>query len=290
MRILVLGAGGMLGHKLLGYLQTDHEAWGTVRRSASSYERYGVFDTSRLVSGVDAASLDTVIGAMAKVRPECVVNCIGIIKQLEQATNPLDCIGINSYFPHRLAMLCRASGAKLVHISTDCVFSGRKGMYTEGDISDAEDLYGRSKFLGEVTGECCLTIRTSIIGRELNSRNGLVEWFLGSAGRQVNGFTQALYTGFTTQEMCRIIESVIVHGQSMSGLYNVSSNPISKYDLLCLLKDAHGLDVEIRPVDEPRIDRSLDSTRFRTEMGYVPPSWPDLVKEMAADPVGYGSF
>ena len=222
-----------------------------------------------------------------RVEPQVVVNCVGIVKQLAAARDPIASITINSLFPHRLARLCRDAGCRLIHMSTDCVFSGRKGAYTEDDLPDPEDLYGRSKLLGEVAEEGALTIRSSIIGRELASSNGLVEWFLAQAGKSVRGYRRAVYSGFTTLAMARIISEIIADQPALSGVWHVSSDPLSKYDLLLLVRQAYGVEVEVVPDDEVALDRSLDSSRFRAAAGFVPPSWPEMIREMAADPTPY---
>jgi dTDP-4-dehydrorhamnose reductase len=249
-----------------------------------------MFDPAKTVSGVDVLNLDTVSDAIARIRPQAVINCVGIIKQLPTALDPVLSLTINSLLPHRLQRLCVAGSARLIHMSTDCVFNGRKGMYTEDDPSDALDLYGRTKFLGETAGPGALTIRSSIIGRELSTASGLVEWFLSQRGRPVEGYTRAIYTGFTTLEMSRIIRRVLVDHPDLHGTVQVSSEPINKYDLLVLLRKAYGMDVGIAPTDRVEIDRSLDSTRFRSLTGFVPPSWPAMIDEIAADPTPYDTW
>ncbi len=290
MRILILGGGGMLGHKLVQALRGEFDTWATLRGAPPAYEPYGIFDRAKVVAGVDVLNFDTVIDAFARVRPTAVINCVGIIKQLPTAHDPVLSLTVNSLLSHRLHRLSVASGARLIHFSTDCVFSGRKGGYTEDDPSDALDLYGRSKFLGETSGPGALTIRSSIIGRELSTASGLVEWFLSQRGRRVEGYTRAIYTGFTTGQMARIVRSILVEHPELQGTLQVSSEPINKYDLLVLLRQAYGMDVEIVPGDRVQIDRSLDSTRFRTLTGLVPPSWPTMIEQMVADPTPYDSW
>jgi dTDP-4-dehydrorhamnose reductase len=290
MRILVLGAGGMLGHKLIQTLPGEWEVWGTVRAPAAAYAGYGFFNAARLVSGVELCDFDTLRQAIEQVGPDWIINCIGIIKQLEAAKDPLVSLETNSLLPHRLARLCREREIHLIHISTDCVFSGHKGNYSEADISDAEDLYGRSKFLGEINDGRALTLRTSIIGRELQTRHGLVEWFLNPATRRVQGFTRAVYSGFTTLEFSKIIAGLIADHPELTGLYQVASDPINKYELLLLLREAYHLEKEIEPTEQPVIDRSLDSGLFRTAAGYQPPSWRELTEAMALDPTPYDSW
>jgi dTDP-4-dehydrorhamnose reductase len=287
MRVLILGAAGMLGHKLWQVYRERFETWGTVRSSYAAYAKYDLFEPERLLSGVDALNLDTVVAALAEVQPDVVVNCIGIIKQLPTAKDPIISLSVNSLFPHRLASLCQVAGARLIHISTDCVFSGRRGMYDEEDVTDAEDLYGRTKLLGEVNSAGCLTLRTSIIGRELGTCSGLVEWFLSNQGGMVRGFSRAIYSGFTTLALARVIAGVLEHHPTLSGLYHVSSEPIDKYHLLRLLRDAYDLPIDIEPYPEVQIDRSLDSSRFRALTGFQPPAWPDMLRQMAEDATPY---
>jgi dTDP-4-dehydrorhamnose reductase len=289
-RVLILAGAGMLGHRLLLALRGEWNVWTTVRRPLRAYERYGIFARDTTIDGVDVTDIQSVIDAMAVVRPNVVVNCAGVIKQLPGAQDRLLSLTMNSVLPHRLQRLCQAAGARLIHFSTDCVFSGRKGMYTEDDPSDATDVYGRTKFLGETAGDGALTIRTSIIGRELETCSGLVEWFLSQRGGRVSGYTRAIYTGFTTHALARILSMVLRDHPELSGTVQVASEPIAKHDLLLLLRDAYHADVEIVPDDRVEIDRSLDGSRFRRITGFVPPSWPAMIDEMAADPTPYDDW
>jgi dTDP-4-dehydrorhamnose reductase len=216
----------------------------------------------------------------ASFRPDAVLNAVGIVKQRSAAHESIPSLEINSLLPHRLADLCRAIGARLIHVSTDCVFSGRTGRYLETDASDATDLYGQSKFLGEVGAAPALTLRTSIIGPELTRKTGLLEWFLEQPG-PVRGFRGAIYSGFTTLEMARIIDRVLTEYPDAYGVYHVSSAPISKYDLLQMLARHLQRDIEIVPDDELQCDRSLDSTRFRRDFDYEAPSWEAMCQELA---------
>jgi dTDP-4-dehydrorhamnose reductase len=202
------------------------------------------------------------------------------VKQRSTAKESIPSLEINSLFPHKMAGLCKAAGMRMVHVSTDCVFSGKKGGYEETDLSDAEDLYGRTKFLGEVYEGRCVTLRTSLIGRELSRKQGLLEWFLCQKG-SVQGFRNAIFSGFTTLELSRIIERILVEHPDQAGLYHVSSDPISKFDLLTLIKGKMGLRIEIIPAEEPRLDRSLDSRRFRKEFNYSPPTWEEMIEELS---------
>jgi dTDP-4-dehydrorhamnose reductase len=287
MRVLLLGGTGMLGHRLWIDLRREHEVWVTVRGDRNPFPDVPQFPADHVVRRVDGLASDDVIGALAAVRPDVVINCIGLIKQMEHAGDPLPALSMNAVLPHRLAAICRAVGARFVHVSTDCVFSGRKGGYLESDVSDAEDVYGRTKFLGEVHGPGAITLRTSIIGQEIQSRLGLIEWFLAQSGT-VRGYRRARYSGFTTGELARILLERVIPAPELTGLYQVSSEPISKFDLLQLAKEAYGRDVEILPEDDFVCDRTLDSTRFRQVTGYVPPAWPEMIRAMAAEAAFYG--
>jgi dTDP-4-dehydrorhamnose reductase len=283
MRILILGGDGMLGHRLLKHLQQNHETRVTLRRGFSAYARYGLFTPENSYPGVEVRDTDRLLGVMADFQPEVVVNAVGIIKQRGAAKEVIPSLEVNSLFSHRLALLCEATGARLVHMSTDCVFSGRRGNYTEEDIPDAEDLYGRTKFLGEVTGPSRVTLRTSIIGLELSRKRSLIEWFLAQKG-EIRGFTNAIYTGLTTAEMSRVIERVLVQHPDLSGVWQVASEPIDKYDLLTrfskvLCQD----DISIVSDDSVRINRSLSTVAFEKVTGYHAPGWNEMLEELGAE-------
>lgn len=279
MRILILGGDGMLGHRLLTHLRPRHEVKVTLRQDLPAYDFTGLFTRENAYSGIDIRSLESLVEVLADFRPEVLINAVGIVKQRADAKESIPSLEINALLPHRLSLLCKGIGARLIHMSTDCVFSGKKGSYRETDPSDAEDLYGKTKYLGEVHDGNCLTLRTSIIGRELSRRKSLLEWFLAQHG-PVHGFTRAIFTGFTTLEMSRIIEKMIVDHPEAQGVYQVSSDPISKYELLLLFREKLGHDIEIIPDDSFACDRSLDSSRFRGEFSYVPPTWPEMIQEL----------
>ncbi len=282
MRVLVLGGSGMLGHKLVQVLGEAAEVVATVRASRAP----APLDAERTLTGVSAEDFDTVVRAVAASRPDVVVNAIGIVKQAAAAKDPLPSLTVNALFPHRLAALCAASGSRLVHVSTDCVFSGTTGGYTEADPPDPPDLYGRSKLLGEVAGPGALTLRTSIVGRELAGASGLVEWFLAQRDR-ARGFTRAVFSGLTTLALSEVVAAIVTDHPDLDGLWHVAAAPIDKHTLLTLVRDAYGLPIELEPVAEPAIDRSLDATRFRTATGLEAPSWPDMIERMVADPTPY---
>lgn len=279
-KVLVLGATGMLGNAVLRLFaqSAGYEAVGSAR-STGSLRLLPADLSDRVICGVDVESMDSLISLFTKTRPDVVINCIGLVKQLAEADDPLAAIPINALLPHRLARLCGLTGARLVHMSTDCIFSGAKGMYAEADVSDAKDLYGRSKYLGEVDYPHAITLRTSIIGHELSGSHSLVGWFLAQQDR-VRGFRHAIFSGLPTVELARVIRDHVIPHSDLHGVYHVSAEPINKFDLLTLIAKAYGKTIDIAPDDSLTIDRSLDSSRFRLATGYQPQPWPELVSRM----------
>ncbi len=293
MKILILGGEGMLGHKVFQVLNRRFETLATFQDQRGLWTKLPLYekaDQKFLLGGVNALDFDSVVRAMGQVKPGAVINCIGIIKQLKEASDPIISLTLNSLFPHRLAELCAIAGSRLFHISTDCVFSGQKGNYSEDDAADAEDLYGRTKLLGEVVRPNCLTIRTSIFGRDFFKQSAFLEWFMSNRGGKVKGYKNAIYTGFPTQVLARIMGDIIEDYPDLSGLYQIASQPISKYQLLVKLREAMKLDIEIEPYEDHPCDRSLSATRFVAATGYQIPSWDQMLIELASDPTRYDEW
>jgi len=282
MRVLIFGGDGMLGHQLLRHLGPLHETRVTLRRELSDYARFDLFDRDNAFDRTDARDAARVADVISAFRPEVVVNAAGIVKQRPEAHEREPAEEVNARFPHRLAGLCRAHGSRLVHLSTDCVFSGEKGNYTESDRPDPVDLYGKTKLDGEVNAPGAITLRTSMIGTELDRKTGLVEWFLAQKGRQVQGYRKAIFSGFITAELARLIERLITRHPDAHGLYHAASAPVSKFDLLDGLNRRLRLGVTLVPDDAVTCDRSLDSSRFRAAFGYAPPSWDAMLDELAS--------
>ncbi len=284
-RVLILGGGGMLGHRVWQLCRERFDARVAVR----SRLPLPLYDSEGVLEQFDATDFAGVERLIARVAPGVVVNCIGVVKQLAAAHDPIASIAVNSLFPHVVARACSSAGARLITVGTDCVFSGCRGAYAETDVPDPVDLYGRSKLLGEVDAPN-LTLRTSIVGRELGGASGLLEWFLANRGGRVRGFTRAVFSGVTTRELARVIAGVIERHPRLEGLYHVAGEPISKYDLLMMFNDAFGAGVTIDPAGLPVIDRSLDGSRFRAATGWVAPSWREMVGEMAAENAVYENW
>ena len=280
MEVLVLGVSGMLGSKVFEVL-SERRGWRVVGTARSAATR-GAFPASADIrTDIATTDLTALADVLRDVRPQVVVNCIGVVKQAEAVRDPLVALAVNALFPHQLARLCELGGIRLVHTSTDCVFSGRSGSYTESDVADAEDLYGRSKLLGEVDAANAITLRTSFVGPEPagEGRSGLLEWFLGQSG-PVKGYARAVFSGLTTDELARVIADFVIPRPDLRGIYQVSAAPINKYDLLHLFAEAYGRTNVIERDDDVVVDRSLDSTRFRAATGYVPPDWTAMIAAM----------
>lgn len=279
MKILIIGANGMLGHSLYTELKKNHLVWGTVRNKQWD---------SELISGLEIRSQNPIDAVLSQVTPDLVINCIGIIKQHKASKDKIASLEVNSLWPHRLAEICEKHNAKMIHFSTDCVFSGLKGNYIESDLADSRDTYGLSKFMGEVDYPHTLTLRTSIIGHELNSNVSLIDWFLSQKG-ECKGFTKAIYSGFPTVVVAKFLNDYIFNN-FISGVYHFSSDPISKYDLLKLVAKEYNKDIVIHPSEDLVIDRSLNSDRLRKELNFKPMPWPEMVKMMHEQYVNSGLY
>ena len=282
MRVLVLGASGMIGSAVLRILseKKEWEVFGSVR-DESVKRFFSASICERLKVGVDVEHQYSVINILDQIRPDVVVNCAGLTKHKPAAEDPLVSIPINTLMPHRLAGLCKLIGARLIHVSTDCVFSGERGGYTEDDFADARDVYGKTKALGEVHYPHTITLRTSTIGHELQSKYGLLDWFL-SQELQCKGYNRAIFSGLPTVVFAQIVRDVVIPHQELSGVYHVAAKPIAKFDLLKMIADMYGKGIDIVPDDSLVIDRSLDARRFQLATGYIAPEWPELIKLMHA--------
>ncbi|MBE0565728.1 MAG: SDR family oxidoreductase [Krumholzibacteria bacterium] len=292
-RVMILGGAGMLGHKLVQELGARFPGTvATVREPAGDpwLARVPILQGDHVRCGVDALDFARTAAVIREVRPDVLVNCVGVIKQRPGAKDAIPSLTLNALLPHRLALLLEEWGGRLIHFSTDCVFSGRGGLYTEDSVADAVDLYGRTKHLGEVDAANALVIRSSIIGRELKHFASLIDWFLARAGGRVGGYTRVVYSGVTTRYMARLVGDLIERHPDLRGLWQLASVPIAKHDLLLLVREAYGLDIAVDPDDTVVLDRSLDGRRFATATGIVVPSWPELVADMAADPTPYAQW
>ena len=281
MRLLILGGSGMLGHQLWRGLHAQHDTWVTLRRPVADFAAHNLFDEAKAIQFDDITDDTALERALGQAKPEAVINCVGLIKQRDEASDEALTLRVNAEFPHRLAKRCGEAGARLIHFSTDCIFAGTKGNYTESDPSDAADLYGQSKHQGEVADAHSVTLRTSVIGHELGTNLALLDWFLSQRFQAVNGYTKAIYSGFTTLEMARIVDRILTQHTDLSGVWHVASEPISKFGLLQLCREKLGWEGVIEPNDEFVCDRSLNADRFNQATGYTPPSWEAMISELA---------
>ena len=276
--VLIFGANGMLGNTLLRYFnyRGAYKVIGTIRGNKKPKNILGA--NYKIINKINAYNIDSLNELINKYKPSFVINCIGIVKQLSTSNNPLLSITMNSLLPHQLLTMCDKVNAKLIHVSTDCVFNGKKGQYKEIDLSDATDLYGKTKFLGEVGYNDSITIRTSIIGHEVETCHGLIEWFL-KQNDSIEGFTNAVFSGLPTVELARIIHDYVLP-TNIKGLFHVSSAPISKFDLLSLVAEEYSKIIDIKINDKVVIDRSLNSSKFQKKTGFRPKSWQKMLKTM----------
>lgn len=283
----------MLGHKLLHMLREEFEhVAGLAYENVQSppYAQIPILQGNSVRGRVDAADFPHLIQLLEQERPDYILNAVGIIPQRDYAMSPLRCIELNSLLPHKLAQAAQAWGGRVIHFSTDCVFDGRRGAYSEQDEPTANDLYGRTKYLGEVQYDNALTLRTSIIGRELTHHRSLLDWFLGQRGKKVKGYARVIYSGVTTNQMAKVVAMLISRYPRISGLYQVVARPISKFDLLSLIRDTYGLNIEIEREEHTRSDRSMKGDKLREATGYISPSWPELVADLASDSTPYSDW
>jgi dTDP-4-dehydrorhamnose reductase len=278
-KVVVLGAHGMLGHVLALEMRERSDIDLLVTTRSNREIDSPLLDEISSIH-LDAMSEPDIKRVVEYVRPDAVINCIGVVKQRPEAHDPVVSLKINSLFPHLVANACAQVNARMIHVSTDCVFDGRKGSYVEEDLTNATDLYGRSKALGEVfEHQHTLTIRTSIIGHELASRLGLLEWAL-SQDDPIAGYESVLFSGLSTVELSRLIIEEIVQPKVRAGLFHVAGPKISKADLLKEIYLCYGKGNDINRVGSPNLDRSLNSDRWTEITGYTPPSWRLMLEHM----------
>jgi len=277
LKVLVLGATGLLGNTVFRLLlEKNFDAFGTARRDDAK-SLFSADLASRLLQTVTLEDLDELTAVIDRCAPDVVVNCAAVGRPVP--TDAMRSVAIYAVLPQRLAYLSRNRGFRLIQISSDGVFSGRRGSYSETDVPDATDVYGAAKLLGEVTGAGAVTLRLSLVGRELVGRSGLLEWFLTQQGT-CNCYRRAIFSGLTNLEIAKVICDVILPRNSLNGLYHVAGPAISKYDLLRHIADGYKKDIILVPDDTVQIDRSLKMDRFHAATGYIAPPWPMMINEM----------
>jgi len=287
LRVLILGGEGMLGHKMFQVLRDRADTFSTFRKKSGLWEQHPIYadvNPTHTLAGVDVLNMKSVVDVFIRVNPDAIVNCIGLVKQRGEAKDTLLSIQVNALFPHQLARICEDRGIRLIHLSTDCVFSGNRGHYSESDLADPIDLYGHTKLLGELNQPGCLTLRTSIVGWEMKHKLGLLEWFATQRHRTIEGYRLAIYSGVSTTALGTLILELLEAHPKLHGLYHVASHPITKYDLLVRLRDTLGWqDIDISPDDQFRCDRSLVGSRLETATGWRVPTWDEMIDGLALE-------
>ncbi len=287
MKLLILGGSGMVGHSLVRKLSRNHEVFCALRKN-QKFESVNFFDNvikeSNCIFIEDINEHTNLKNIIENLSPDILINCIGVIKQRNNADNLSNMIKINALLPQILNEICKQNKVKLIHLSTDCVFSGDKGNYKEIDNPDPIDKYGESKLLGEINdGGDALTIRTSFIGPELFNKKSLFEWIKSQKNREVEGYDNAIYSGLTTNVFSRIIDEVIKEHLYLSGVWHISSNPISKYDLIQKINHKLNLNIKINRNSSFQCNRSLNSSEFIKKTKIIIPSWEEMINELYED-------
>ncbi len=285
MKILILGGNGMIGHKMYQVLSQDFpDTWVILRQKIGDLAAKGVFNQQKVIDKVDLSDLRKLSSILDDLNPDVIINAAGITIRRGINNKISYSILVNSVLPHFLDEWISGKDAKrLIHFSTDCVFSGKSGSYTDEAEPDATDYYGKTKALGEVKTTQTLTLRGSMIGRELENHTELLEWFLAQKGKTIKGFSNVIYSGITTVRMAKLVKMILHQFPLLSGVYNVSSVPISKYDLLLLFRKTFELDVEIEKDESYSSRKDLISENFFQEIGISSPQWTDLITELKAD-------
>jgi dTDP-4-dehydrorhamnose reductase len=288
MRVIILGVSGMIGHRLFMDMSQKFETFGTLKNDKIFYENNSLFGKKNVVENMDVLNFEVLTGALAAIDPDVIINCVGITKRKKEIENTRRTLYINALFPHKLAEWSKVNNKRIIHFSTDCVFDGKIGNYSEESLTTAKDLYGRTKALGEINYNHALTLRSSFIGRELFSKTELLEWFLSQKGSSIKGYTKALYTGVSTTFLSQIIADIIENHPNLSGIKQLSTeNPISKYELLCLAREAFKCKIEIVPDDTLEIKSTLKGNKLKDALGYTVPSWAKMMNDLARDFINY---
>lgn len=291
MKVLILGVSGLIGHKLLQELSVDHEVFGTLHKTKDQYNNLALFAGSTIIEGIDVLKFEKLTCVLQVIDPDVVLNCVGITKRKIRQNNTLEVIETNASFPHKLAKWAKNNNKRVIHFSTDCVFNGKEGDYTEESLTTAEDLYGRTKALGEIRYDHTLTIRSSFIGQELFDRTELLDWVLAQDGKQIKGFKNALYSGVSTNFMAKTVNDIITNHTQLSSIYHLALEvPISKYDLICLAKKAFGLNIDIIPETDYVHRPTLNAAKLKNEIGVKVPSWEEMMEELAKNKNFYKSL
>lgn len=291
MKLLILGVSGLIGHKLLQELSVDHEVFGTLHKTKAQYNNLTLFANSNIIEGVDVLNFEKLTGVLQAINPDVVLNCVGITKRKINRNNTQEVIETNAVFPHKLANWAKNHNKRVIHFSSDCVFNGKVGNYTEESLTTAEDLYGRTKALGEIQCSHTLTIRSSFIGQELFDKTELLDWVLTQDGKQIKGFKNVLYSGVSTIFMAKVVNDIISNYPQLSSLYQLAPEvPISKYDLICIAKKVFGLEIDIIPETNYVHQPTLNGAKLKSAIRLKIPSWEQMMEELASNKNFYNSL
>jgi dTDP-4-dehydrorhamnose reductase len=281
MKILILGGDGMIGHKMAQVLSVqNHKIVISIREKKDLTLKSNPLKTKVFFNDFLKGSI---LDFLDKVNPDVIVNAIGVTIRRGAAENIADTIYLNSFFPHQLANWSEIHNKRLIHFSTDCVFSGSEGSYLEDTTPDALDYYGKTKGLGEVNSKSSLTIRSSMIGPELFNKTELFEWIINNKEKEINGFSRVMYSGVTTVYMAKLVADLIDNHKNLIGIYNVASKPISKFELLHLINDNFDLGLIINDDKTVISNKTLNASKIEKETGLQQPSWDELIFELKKD-------
>ena len=288
MKVMILGGAGMLGHQVYLKLKTEFGATNvaiTLRKTKQHYDKFGIFKEAVAFDELDVLNFPQVEVALNKFKPDYIINCIGLTLRKKELGDVEKCIQVNSMLPHRLAKWGELNNSRVIHFSTDCVFDGKKGNYTEKDIPTADDLYGQSKFLSEIIYPNSLTIRLSVVGRELEGKTEFIEWFLSHKGKSVNGFAGVNYSGLSTNVVAKELIRIIKNYPKISGTYQMASEPMNKFDILKIVNEIYQTKTEIKESADYKNDKTLNCDLYTQLTGFKKPSWKSMIAEMKQEEI-----
>jgi dTDP-4-dehydrorhamnose reductase len=292
MRILILGGNGLIGHKMYQLISNNYQdTWVTLRNNLSSYSYSEIYNSEKVIDKIDLSNFKLLLNQLNVLNPDVVINACGITIRRGIDAFKSNSIILNSALPHFLNEWVVSNNKRLIHFSTDCVFSGKKGDYLDNDIKDAIDIYGLTKSMGEVIdSKCAITLRGSMIGRELENKTELLEWFLHQKNNVIKGFTNVIYSGITTVRMAEIILKIINEYPNLSGIYNISSEPISKFDLLKKWNDKFSINATIEIDKNYTSNKNLISDKLFKIIQLEQPIWDDLIHQLKIDEELYNNL
>jgi len=281
LKILILGAGGMLGHKLYQTLsKTYDDVIPVFRKNKEHYHKFNLYKPEKMIGNTDVTDQSKLLAVLNSVKPDIICNCIGKTTRKINSEDSQSVIYLNSFLPHFISKWSSENNSYFIHFSTDCVFSGKNGPYKPNDFRDSRDLYGLSKILGETNSKYGLTIRTSIVGREIENQTEFFEWIFSSKNKSVSGYKNVFYSGVTTNYLSEVVAQLITKDSKSHGLLQVASPPISKLNLIKKVNSLFGLGMKINTDASKVSNKILSPVKFTITSGIKTQTWDEMLNTL----------